>query len=610
MDLYKIVIKNYRSISLLELKIQSIADRNCFILLGLNEAGKSNILKAIASPIQKIVYKIDCEKESQHRGDSIVISYFYKAPADFIKKQIEQIDIPIELLNELSLEEIERRIEITKDDKKTDSLWLTFNNINYEKYLIDTESTHIILNDEQSLEEATFEKSNKEYTQLDQESLDIFIETSLRNEINSQIHEIIYWTNSPQYLINEPINIQEFSKNTNISIPLKNIFSLAGINNDTLASRISSALLSGEERSELENILSDASTFHINKLWPEHPINIKIRIEETSICTIIIEDKDRKHRHFKMGQRSEGFKHFISILLTLSIQNLTHELTNKIILIDEPENSLHPSSIRYLREELLNISNNNILLIATHSIYMIDSKNLDRHFKVKKNAGTTTIEQIEKDNPYEEEVIYEALGTSIYELIEPNIIIFEGRTDKELFEMFTAKLKNKIKPCRISSIFASGSNNIPKYSKFFKQKIVKGYIVVDSDTDGRAAKKLVIKENDSLKKTSFELSDIISLNKKDITIEDLLPKEILESTFAKLYLTKILLDSSQQFLEQIKQFKHSHKIHNDGHLEIFKSQLLNNIKKDIKNLTVQKLLDKYPLYTKFIMNLHSKIKSV
>jgi predicted ATP-dependent endonuclease of OLD family len=112
-------------------------------------------------------------------------------------------------------------------------------------------------------------------------------------------------------------------------------------------------------------------------------------------------------------------------LLNISAENSTNSLANKIIILDEPEVHLHPSGIKYLRDELFNISKNNIVFISTHSVYMIDKKNLSRHYKVSKEKSLTEIMQIPEDNPYMDEVIYEALGTSIYEIIEPNMLVFE-----------------------------------------------------------------------------------------------------------------------------------------------------------------------------------------
>ena len=56
-----------------------------------------------------------------------------------------------------------------------------------------------------------------------------------------------------------------------------------------------------------------------------------------------------------MVDRSDGAKHFLSLILSISVANETDILKNNIIVIDEPEVHMHPSGIRYIREELLKI---------------------------------------------------------------------------------------------------------------------------------------------------------------------------------------------------------------------------------------------------------------
>jgi predicted ATP-dependent endonuclease of OLD family len=83
--------------------------------------------------------------------------------------------------------------------------------------------------------------------------------------------------------------------------------------------------------------------------------------------TFLVEEKSDTYK-FEVDKRSDGFKQFVSIILNLSIENETGVLNNKVILLDEPETHLHPSGQKYLRNELLKISENNLVIYATHSI--------------------------------------------------------------------------------------------------------------------------------------------------------------------------------------------------------------------------------------------------
>jgi len=71
MKITKITIENFRSIKEpVSFDIQKIGLKNCYILLGINESGKSNILYAISLLNKEIDvnYGIDCNKEAEEVG--------------------------------------------------------------------------------------------------------------------------------------------------------------------------------------------------------------------------------------------------------------------------------------------------------------------------------------------------------------------------------------------------------------------------------------------------------------------------------------------------------------------------------------------------------------
>ena len=82
-----------------------------------------------------------------------------------------------------------------------------------------------------------------------------------------------------------------------------------------------------------------------------------------------------EHNRYDFAQRSDGFKRFVSFLLLVSTLVKTKQLENVLLLIDEPEISLHPTGARYLRDELIRISKTNWVVYSTHSIFMRPLKN-------------------------------------------------------------------------------------------------------------------------------------------------------------------------------------------------------------------------------------------
>ena len=142
-----------------------------------------------------------------------------------------------------------------------------------------------------------------------------------------------------------------------------------------------------------------------------------------------MKDKNDEFNLYNINERSQGFRQFISLILSISISNEKEKLKNAIIIVDEPENHLHPSGIRYMRDELLKIGKNNYVFLATHSNFMIDRKEMSRHYIVQKNTHTH-LKRIEQEQDLsDDEVLNDAFGLNILnDFLSPHKILVEGLT--------------------------------------------------------------------------------------------------------------------------------------------------------------------------------------
>jgi ABC-type multidrug transport system ATPase subunit len=136
-------------------------------------------------------------------------------------------------------------------------------------------------------------------------------------------------------------------------------------------------------------------TDHIKKVWKEHPIKITFDISESQI-SFHVHDEGVNEKAKTADQRSDGFRQFISFLLTVSAENKSGALSDTILLLDEPETHLHPKAQENLLNDLIQITSdkerNNTVFFATHSNYMIDKKDLGRNMKIKKDNNKTKLE--------------------------------------------------------------------------------------------------------------------------------------------------------------------------------------------------------------------------
>jgi predicted ATP-dependent endonuclease of OLD family len=85
MKLTEINIENFRSIKSETIKI----DHNCLILLGKNEAGKSNILKAIAAVFGQ--YKVTDKDKRKRIANETISSYYIRAIVELLEIDFNEI---------------------------------------------------------------------------------------------------------------------------------------------------------------------------------------------------------------------------------------------------------------------------------------------------------------------------------------------------------------------------------------------------------------------------------------------------------------------------------------------------------------------------------------
>lgn len=100
-----------------------------------------------------------------------------------------------------------------------------------------------------------------------------------------------------------------------------------------------------------------------------------------------------------------------------------------IILIDEPEISLHPLFQKTFFEIIKELSKEKQFFIATHSHLFIDKEMSSNNFLIDRIGSKTSIARI-KDRRDLNNVIYDQLGNSPADLLFPNnFIIVEGQSD-------------------------------------------------------------------------------------------------------------------------------------------------------------------------------------
>lgn len=392
MKLLSIDIKSYKSIKEVPFVLDYNLQGQTYSLIGINEAGKSSFLEAINffDEKNKIIDKKFFHKEKSP-SKSIEVTFAYEECGDVsadLKEKLKEKGVDQEIIDRVDIKNfvLKRIFEINTAGvlglggiEFTDDL---------EDCSYDPSVQKIVLKGDMA--------TDAEFS-LEQCLLNNF---DLLNICYQNTHKTLFWKSSSKYLIDQPVDLAVFKTNPReISVPLSNCFNLAGTVDDDISSKVNDIISDSVERKNFIGQLEKDVTDHIKNIWKEHQIKVKFDISG-NLITFLVEDEGVENDNKTTDQRSDGFRQFISFLLSISAENKTGELQNYILLIDEPEQHLHPKAAEFLKEDLIKITSktedNNVVFFATHSLFMIDQNVLERNYAVtKKDNKETVIEKID-----------------------------------------------------------------------------------------------------------------------------------------------------------------------------------------------------------------------
>lgn len=524
MKLDHVEIKNFRSIKEINLNF----NLSCRVLVGINESGKSNILNALSLLSNDYSPEKQRDQREALPDEDTVKEAFVKFIFKFEEKELDKIFETL-LSNILSNVKNPDIVSSNENNKSVKDFCTTQNKVLYHidileqkkspKYFMLSEDDFTLLdgwkkptNDCPPDFQVELKKDQKyilkDYKLIQLSDASTIPEHYLENATLKDLEElvgsiiegitienlpkVIFWEYKEENLLPNTINIEDFISNPNSCVPLKNMFTLSGIESISEGIQDKRKGTINQFQNYLNGI-AEKTTKHFKKVWKEYKsIEFSLRKEHNMIIPGV-----KEKNTYDFDKRSDGFKRFVTFLLMISARVTTNLLENTLLLVDEAEVSLHPSGVRYLRDELIKIANTNYVVYSTHSIFMIDSGNNKRHYIVKKENEITTISEAEESNIKDEEVLYNALGFSIFEVLEEKNIIFEGWRDKCLFETYIKnlpKIKLEENHKDIGLCHANGVSTIKTITSMIELAKRTCLILSDSDREAKQSQKLYQKE--------------------------------------------------------------------------------------------------------------------
>ncbi|MGI0516621.1 AAA family ATPase [Treponema denticola] len=181
--------------------------------------------------------------------------------------------------------------------------------------------------------------------------------------------------------------------------------------------------------------------------------------------------------------KGDGVKSLVTMALLKDMTLKKDQIS--FVAIEEPESHLHPEAVHLLKNKIYEIAEKNQVIISTHSPIFVDRENIDSNIII--NDGKAAPARDLK-------VIREVLGIKISDNLKnaEQVLVVEGESDfiilQAVLPLLSKVLKEKLKENFLIIEELRGSSNIKYRIGELKSCFCSYHILLDNDEAGRRAK--------------------------------------------------------------------------------------------------------------------------
>jgi AAA15 family ATPase/GTPase len=297
------------------------------------------------------------------------------------------------------------------------------------------------------------------------------------------------------------------------------------------------------KRATLLNSASARLTKEFKAWWKQG--EYKFRLQADGDFFKIWVSDDKRDDEIELERRSTGLQWFLSFFLVFLVES---ESAHKgaILLLDEAGLTLHPMAQKDLMNFFKGLSESNQIIHTTHSPFLVDTDNIDRVKVVYIDtdgltvASSDLLESSDKQNLKSIYPAHAAIGLNVSEILlngcQP--IIVEGTSDQHYLNAIKCYLieKGKLKPRRDMLFMPAGGCKNKGISALISIVSAKNddvpFSVLDSDIIGKSAKTDLLKGvYKDFPKRIVSIADIVLFDNSEV--EDLMPFELLQPQLNK-----------------------------------------------------------------------------
>ena len=434
---------------------------------------------------------------------------------------------------------------------------------------------------------------------------DIEGEKKARQWVIEQMPVFMYLEEYPE--LNGHQNIAEFlqrkeqSKQTAADVNFEKMCKVAGLRPEELQNLL--VQKEHETRNQLANRASAVITSEIRRLWKDRPLKVRFDTDAEHINTFVSDPNATFDVEVNLNERSRGFQWFFSFYVTFAADTNGGAAEDAILLLDEPGLYLHAKSQR----DLLNhfeADFKNQILYTTHSPFMVPTHRLDtvRTVSIAEEVGTTVSNDPSGDArtlfPLQAALGYD-LAQSLF--IGPNNLVVEGVTDYWALSSISEYLNSNGGGGLRGDITitpAGGAQKIPYMVALLSSEQLNVLALLDHEKDAKTTRDELVKSKLISDKNVIFIADAFgSSPPKEADMEDLIDAKVYETLVHESYakeLKGISLKVNDKIPRIAKRFEDAFKT---AGLEFHKTRpmrlLLAKMGTDPKQIVTQDVADRF-----------------
>lgn len=253
-----------------------------------------------------------------------------------------------------------------------------------------------------------------------------------------------------------------------------------------------------ETRGQLVNRAGAIVTTAIRARWKDRQLKVRFNLDAEHFETLISDPNNVYDVEVNLDERSRGFQWFFAFYIVFAADTANGDADGAILLLDEPGLYLHARSQGDLLNHLEGDFSNQIIY-TTHSPFMVPTNHLDwvRTVNISEETGTT----VSNDPSGDARTLFPLQAALGYDLAQslfvgPNNLIVEGVTDFWIISAVSEHLNQQGKAGlddQITITPAGGAQKVHYMVALLTSERLQVIVLFDDEKDAKATRDDLVK---------------------------------------------------------------------------------------------------------------------